>query len=174
MSAKETAIKGKNINLREIGESDLPKMVEWRNKDRIRKCLFNQELITLEKQKKWFKDYYLNKDDDKIFIIEAKDSIPIGTIALKDLDSENGKAEFGRMMIGEDEYLGKGFAKDATMTLLNYAFNKMNLKKLHLETLTGNKGAICLYEKYGFKIDASLERTISINGSSHKIITMVK
>lgn len=164
-------ITGENINLREIEESDLPKMVEWRNKDRIRKCFFSQELLTLDKQKVWFKEY-LKKDDDRIFIIETKDNIPIGTVGLKDIDLKDGKAEFGRTMIGEDEYLGKGLAKSAAAALMTYAFGEMGLEMLYLEVLGGNKAAINLYEKCGFCEERAGRRSILIDGEHCAVMTM--
>ena len=163
-------IKGEKVNLREIESKDLAKMVEWRNKDRIRKCFFNQELLIPEKQKKWF-DEYLKKDDDKIFIIETKDGISVGTIGLKDIDLEEGKAELGRMVIGEDDYLGQGLAKNACLMLINYAFNEMNLKNLCLEVFADNKKAVNLYEKCGFS-ERIGERFVSINNNRYAIITM--
>ena len=164
-------VKGKITNLRKIRKSDLPGMVEWRNKKHVRRWFFNQNILTLEKQLKWYKRY-LKNSSDRMFIIGTKGNVPIGTIALCNIDYRNKRAEFGRLMIAESVYLRKGYAADAALALINFAFTEMGLNRLYLESFADDKPAVDLYKKLGFKIEGILRKHIFINRCSRDVIYM--
>lgn len=48
------------------------------------------------------------------------------------------------------DYWGKGIAQKATMLVLNYGFNPLNLQTIWLEVDSEHKSAVHLYEKCGF------------------------
>ena len=54
------------------------------------------------------------------------------------------------MFIGEPEFWGRGFASDAVMTMLGYAFERFDLHMVELWTLADNNRAIAAYERCGF------------------------
>ena len=60
------------------------------------------------------------------------DEIPVGTIALYNIDFENNIAEFGRLLIGNTIFRGKNIAFRATKLLCEYGFSKLNLNKINL------------------------------------------
>ena len=164
-------IRFEKINLREIKYSDLPKMMEWRNKDEIRKWFFDETFLTMEKQKHWYENY-LKNDSDLMFIIETKEGIPIGTIGLQNIDKKNRKAEFGRMMIGEESYLGKGLASAATKALLNFAFDELNMNKIYLFVRADNLRVIRLYERCNFIHEGVLREYIFSHGEFIDVAVM--
>ena len=168
---KSTRIIGETVNLKEIDSSDLPKMLVWRNKKENTKWFFNQDEITNEKQEEWY-NLYLEDKSDNMFIIETKDGIPIGTIGIKNIDKQNKQAELGRMLIGEKEYLDKGYAVEATKTLVKYCFEKMNLNRIYLEVFEHNVKAINMYKKVGFKKEGSLRQAIFANAKWFNITLM--
>jgi len=75
----------------------------------------------------------------------------IGQISLYNIDWINLRAEFGRLMIGQIEAQGKGYADEATSMLLNYAASKLGIKEIFLEVFCDNLKAIKIYKKHGFK-----------------------
>lgn len=141
-------IKGKNILLRPICEEDIEQMRVWRNKEPIRKCFIYQKLISKEEQKRWYQNY-LNLEDDRMFIIEYN-QIKIGTAALYHIDTAKGEAEFGRIMIGEEDFKGKGIGKETVRLLCEFGFTTLHLSKIRLEVFTDNKPALHLYKQVGF------------------------
>lgn len=161
-------IKGKRLKLREINYNDLPKMVSWRNKNR--KWFLDQKILTQQDQEKWFKNY-LENDLDKMFIIEAKEGTAIGTVGIYNIDYHKREAEFGRLIIGEDVFKGKGMAKEANMLLLKYAFEKLDLIKIYLKVFHDNIKAIELYKRCGFKKKKILpKKHITENGKKNIIL----
>ena len=139
--------------MRLLQEADLPKTLRWRNQDDIRRWFFHSEIISQQQHIDWFKNY-IYKDDDFIFIVEEiqKGYRPIGQVSIYHIDWAVQRAEFGRLMIGEPDASGKGYAFKASQMAANIAFFTMGLKEIYLEVFVDNKKAIAIYEKMGFKL----------------------
>jgi len=156
--AKKTVapVENDRIRLRLLAEEDLEQTLSWRNQDDIRKWFFFQDRIEPANHRAWFEKYQA-RDNDFVFIIEAKDldGIPIGQIALYDIDWEQRRGEYGRLMIGEPAAKGKGYAQDATQLVLEVAAEQFGLKEVYLEVYTHNQAARRVYEKSGFIVTES-------------------
>jgi len=57
-----------------------------------------------------------------------------------------------------DDYHNQGIGSQMMEAVLDLADNWLNLKRLELEVFVDNKGAIHLYEKYGFGIEGTLRK----------------
>lgn len=141
-------ISGDKVRLRLIRQTDIEMLRHWRNEDRF--AFFDSSYISAESQQEWFGRHQRRKDD-LIFIIETPDAKPIGTISLYRIDLSSMRAKFGRMIIGDVESRKKGFARDASESLIQFAFSTLNLRQIRLEVLKNNERAIRLYEKIGFR-----------------------
>lgn len=144
-------ILGERVRLRLLREDDLSMTLAWRNQDHIRKWFIHSDVILPEQHKKWFQSY-LEKDNDFVFIIEEIRDLkkPIGQVSLYNINWTESKAEFGRLLIGEDDARRKGFPREATRLLLNFGFNAFDLVEIELEVKRNNVSSISLYELLGF------------------------
>ena len=106
---------------------------------------------TEELQNKWFDDYEekFAKGEKKFFTI-LSDDLPIGFMGLSDIRKNTEDAKIF-ILIGEDDYRGRGIGKESIEYLINYAFNDLGLKSLNLDVKKLNLPAINLYSKVGFK-----------------------
>jgi diamine N-acetyltransferase len=140
------------VRLRLLEEADLPMTLAWRNQDHIRQWFVHSAVLTWEQHHNWCGQYF-QRDDDFIFIIEDRQQAnrPIGQISLYNIEWPQRRAEYGRLMIGEASAAGKGFAKEATQVLLDYAFHSLKLTEVHLEVFTHNVSAIAIYHGCGFQ-----------------------
>jgi len=147
------SVEKENLRLRLLQEADLPMTLRWRNQDDIRSWFFHSEVISQQQHLDWFKNYIL-QGDDYIFIIEEIQNVPrpIGQVSIYHIDWAAQRAEFGRLMIGEQDASGKGHAFKASQMAANIAFFTLGLKEIYLEVLSDNKKAIAIYEKMGFKL----------------------
>jgi len=145
-------VEKENLRLRLLQEADLPMTLQWRNQDDIRRWFFHSEVISQQQHLGWFKNY-ITKDNDFIFIFEEIQYgyRPIGQVSIYQVDWGSQRAEFGRLMIGEPDAAGKGYAFRASQMAARIAFYTMGLNEIYLEVLVGNKKAIAIYEKMGFK-----------------------
>lgn len=149
------------VRLRLLEEGDLPLTLGWRNQDHIRKWFFYAEVLTFDQHQAWFQKYQ-TRDNDYVFIIEDISSgcRPVGQIAIYNIDWEKGRGEFGRLMIGDPEAAGKGFARPATQLVLSVAFGALGLEEVYLEVFANNERAIAVYQKCGFVVDEQKDNVL--------------
>ncbi|MCL5265013.1 MAG: GNAT family N-acetyltransferase [Chloroflexi bacterium] len=164
-------LEGNTVNLRPIERSDLHNMVVWRNKSRVLRAFFSQRSLTMSEQERWYEEY-CRREEDTLFIVETKEGKPIGTVGLSNIDPVNRSAEFGRLMIGEDDELGKSYASDATRTLVRFGFVELSLNRIWLEVFAWNQQAIILYGRCGFWQEGVKRQAILAGGVFHDVVLM--
>ncbi len=152
------------VRLRLLERTDLGTTLSWRNENR--RWFLNSDLLSIDSHCSWF-EQYIARNDDYVFIIEqlSERIEPTGQISLYKIDWEQRKAEFGRLLIVESARQ-KGVAKKAIEILLEYAFDTLGIKTIHLEVLQSNHPAISLYEKCGFVHTEELGSRIIMTRSS--------
>lgn len=141
-------LKGNSVVLREITEDDSDKVVRWRNTELDKGVFFSDEKLTLKTQKKWI-NKYLQNPSNITFIIEYNKQ-PIGMVALYHI--QDNTAEFGRLLIGETEFRGKGIAKEASRMVLEYGFFDVGLQAIYAKVFADNESPLRLYYSLGFKV----------------------
>jgi RimJ/RimL family protein N-acetyltransferase len=156
-------IEGRRIWLRLLEEADLPLTLAWRNQDRIRRWFLQPDVIMWEQHRAWF-EQYRKRDDDFVFIIEEIESLrrPVGQVALYHIDWTARRAEFGRLLIGEDGVRGKGLAKEATALILDYGQKHLGLDKFTLEVFKDNAPAAAIYRSAGFVTVSEQDNVITM------------
>jgi RimJ/RimL family protein N-acetyltransferase len=144
---------GDRVRLRPLAEADLPLTRAWRNRDEIRRWFRTSEPIGAAQHAAWW-ERYRDRDDDLVWIVEEKREAggvrPVGMIALYAIDPSRGEAEFGRLMLGEPDAVGKGLATEATRLVSGLALGELGLRRVHLEVAADNAAAIAVYERCGF------------------------
>ena len=163
---------GEKLSLRLMEEEDFPLMVEWRNKDRIRKNFIYREDFTLEGQKVW-KETMIDTGKVVQFIIceNEDDYRPVGCVYFRDIDRQDLSAEYG-ILIGEDDALGKGYGNETARLAVGYARDVMGLKKLILRAFAFNEPAIKSYEHAGFVKTKDLPDVECSDGQKDDMILM--
>ena len=138
------------VTIRPLQEQDAYMSVRWRNDPEVFKYTGNtyDHEITIESELGWMRRVIANPNDYRCAILV--EDVYVGNIYLTDIDSES--AEY-HIFIGNKDYWGKGVAKQASCLLLDYAFNILNLKFVHLSVRKENYAAVKLYEKLGFCVE---------------------
>lgn len=139
------------VRLRLLEAADLQMTLAWRNKDHIRQWFLHSGVVTASQHEAWFRAY-LERDDDFVFVIEETESMrrPIGQVSLYHVDAARGRAEFGRLMIGDPAAAGLGLAKLATEAVVAHAFAACGIDEVYLEVKETNRRALGLYAACGF------------------------
>ena len=141
------------INFKPHSRKDIPLRVKWLNNNKAVLYAIDkpEESTTGELQNIWFDDYEekLEKGEKKFFTIFS-DEKPIGFMGLSDIDIAQGFAKIF-ILIGEDDYRGRGVGRESIDYIINYAFNDLGLKTLNLDVKKLNEPAINLYNKVGFQ-----------------------
>ncbi|MEN2468173.1 GNAT family protein [Ornithinibacillus sp. JPR2-1] len=90
-----------------------------------------------------------------IFLLESNQII--GSCGYNSLDFENLKAEIGYEI--SKEYWGNGFASEAVLTLVNYAFHNLNFNRVEAKIEPDNKNSIKLVERLNFQFEGTLRKS---------------
>lgn len=142
-------ISTERLSLKPLNRSYLSdKYLSWINDEEVVKFLETQKGSSITDLEK----FLLNIENNEIFAwaIEIKNSNQhIGNIKIDPIDYKNGFCEYGILM-GEKAQWGKGFAKEASIGVINFCFEKLKLRKVNLGVLIENKRAIKLYNSLGF------------------------
>lgn len=171
-------IKGDRINLIPLLQKDINLIVRWMNDPDVRTYARNPLPRTLEEVKKWFEP---KKDDeaktDIDFLIYHKDDKkPIGTVGINNINWLDRNANLFTV-IGESEYWGKGIAVEAGKMMISYAFEELNLHKIHTSIYSPNERSLRVAEKIGLVQEAVLREEIYIDGvhvNNHKFAVFKK
>lgn len=136
------------VTIRPLKEEDAFTSVKWRNDPDVFKYTGNtyKNEIKIEKELEWIRKVTTNPNDYRCAIIA--DDVYVGNIYLTDID---GTSAHYHIFIGNKNYWGKGVAKQASLQILNYAFNTLHLKEVCLRVRKSNVTAYNLYRKLGFE-----------------------
>lgn len=136
------------VTIRPLVEEDAYTSVKWRNDPEVFKYTGNtyKNEIKIENELEWIRKVTNNPSDYRCAILV--DDVYVGNIYLTDI--KDGKADY-HIFIGDKNYWGKGVAKQASLLILDYAFNTLYLKEVCLRVRKENVSAYNLYRKLGFK-----------------------
>ena len=146
--------------IRKFEEKDIQNKIKWINNQNNNKFLHYDLPLEYDKTLRWF--HNIKDRADRYDAVIEYASVPVGIIGLLGIDEKNKKAEY-YITLGEEEYKGKGIAYKASLLLLKYAFEELNLNKVYLYTETENIPAQGLFSKLGFEKEGTLREDIIIN-----------
>jgi diamine N-acetyltransferase len=164
------AVLGKRVRLRAIERDDLPAFVRWLNDPEVIQYLQMYWPLSRAQEEQWFEDS-LRQQNDRIMAIETVDGLLIGDVGLHRIDWKERDATLG-IVLGEKQYWGQGYGQDAIMALLRFAFETLNLHRVHLTVYAYNLRGIRCYEKCGFKKEGCLREAHYHDGRYHDEIMM--
>ncbi|MCM3719002.1 GNAT family N-acetyltransferase [Fictibacillus phosphorivorans] len=173
-------ITGKLVELRPVSLEDHKRSYLWRNDEETAKLdagsgMYRYSHTPLEKIEASYEKDILSIDKREVgeFSIYTlgDDARHIGSIGYRDLHIVSRRCVVG-IGIGEKELWGKGYGTDALKALVSYLFKTMNLRRIQLDTWSGNTRAIRSYEKVGFVIEGRLREDTFIDGNYYDTIVM--
>ena len=143
---------GKSVRLRQIEESDLPKLCDWRNSPYIRAYTREYRPLNMLNQSRWISSL-LTDQTNIMFIVERLESSEIiGCCGLTNINWKEGHGEVS-IYIGEEKWQKKGYASDTIQVLLKYGFGELRLHRIYAIIFEYNESSIRLFEKNGFKFE---------------------
>ncbi|MFX0005979.1 MAG: GNAT family N-acetyltransferase [Promethearchaeota archaeon] len=157
-------IEGENISLIPQNSENIKLYTKWLNDPKVRIYSRNLLPIRVEDIKDWFEPREGRTPGFIGFEIwHKKDKKPIGHAGLGWLDWINGWTNVG-LTIGEPAYWNKNIATEATELIIEYAFNELNLNKLHGGVCVKNTASWTVAEKLGFQLEGIRENEWYVDG----------
>jgi RimJ/RimL family protein N-acetyltransferase len=158
-------LNGTRVTLRALTKADMPTLLRYSldvevellsGGDPPRPC-------SLEGWEKWYEEHVAKDNKDSAnFGIEADGKL-VGTCGVWRFNTHSQTCYFG-ISIGDHEYWGRGFGRDAIALLLDYAFRLRNFRKVCLDTSSNNERAIRCYRACGFVEEGRLRQQLWVGG----------
>lgn len=158
--------------LRELQRDDIKTINKWRNDPELISCLGAPfRFINEEVDFRWYENYMQSRNKSiRCAIVDDKDLI-VGLISLLNIDYINRSCEL-HIMIGESENRGKGIGTFAVKSMIDHAFDNLNLRRIELEVFEDNIPAMRLYKKCGFVREGIRREAVYKKGQYLSMIIM--
>jgi RimJ/RimL family protein N-acetyltransferase len=149
---------GEKVRLRALEREDLDLRTAWDNDVELQLAANDvppRPRSRLRRRQRF--DEQLKHDHDLVAFMIEVDGKPIGECSLANFDQVARTCELG-IAIGDRDYQGRGYGRDAMRLLIAYGFRSFNLHKIWLEVGAGNERAVHVYRACGFVEEGRLRQ----------------
>lgn len=136
------------LTLRRLTEADIETVRQKRNSTEIQRFMAWRGHITPEMQREWFRS--IDNWHNYYFLLYVGGETPVGLFNLKDIDRRTATAETGSM-IWDTNLRDRRIGTRATLAVLDFAFECLNLRRVMIHVLPDNLRSQSMYCKFGFR-----------------------
>jgi RimJ/RimL family protein N-acetyltransferase len=108
--------------------------------------------------------------EDRVSFVVDVDGAAVGAASLFGFDSFARHAEAGISLVPGAR--GRGIGTAAIRQLVEFGFVRRNLRRIHLQAIASNAGAIRAYEKAGFVVEGRQRQHAWVRGAYEDIVLM--
>lgn len=165
---------GERIYLRILEETDITEEnIGWLNDPQATQFLEMSGAFptTFDSMKKWLLGYQNNTSNLAFAIIDKATDRHIGNITLTDINWIHRTATLP-ILIGARDYWSKGYGTEAQSLLIEYAFKRLGLRKMHHTPIATNIGSVKMAEKLGFQLEGVMRKEVFLEGEYHDQLRM--
>jgi len=164
-------MEGKNVYLRILELSDIPRTQKWISDPDISENLGYLPVKSLYQQEQWYKSI-ANDNSRYIFTIclsQTDELIGIVGLGLINYISRNASIS---IFIYDKSYRGMGYGFEALKLLLKFAFESLNLHKVYARISKSNIQSVNIAKKLGFVQEGILREHYYSGGVYHDKISI--
>ena len=128
---------------------------------------------SIDQQEKWMDSMMDTSGNNKRFIICEYKGTPLGMVGLYNINWIHRTCEMG-IYIGEKHVKGKGYGRTACALMERFAKEYVNLRKIKVDVVSDNQGALKMWEGLGFEKVGELIKERYIKGDYRNLTIMEK
>ncbi len=160
------------VYLRALEIDDYQTSYMWRNDQEIQEMVGGSKFfVSRENERQWVLNNTKNTERIVLAICLVENDKYIGNVNIQNIDWINRTASVP-IFIGDKNEWGKGYAAEARMLALKFAFEERNLNRIEDLVLESNIPSIKLHERCGYKREGVLRNSIYKSGKYHNQIVM--
>lgn len=151
---------GKLVRLRVREPEDEPLLYRWFNDPEVTEHLSVRYPVSHKSEGEFIERMSNPSFATAEFAVETlAEGRLIGGAGLFNTNPESRSAELG-IALGDKTHWGGGYGTDTMRTLCRFGFDMMNLHRIQLDVYAGNDRAKHVYEKVGFRLEATRRQAI--------------
>lgn len=170
----ETRLETQRLQLRPIATEDAPSVAQLAGRREIADTTISvPHPYSVEEARVWIatRSVKENPPTQAVFAVTLKpEGQLIGTVGLREIDREHGKAELG-IWIGVD-WWGRGFATEAIPAVLKYGFTELNLNRIQAHHMVRNPASGRVLEKIGMRREGLLRQFVCKWGVFEDVVVL--
>jgi len=161
------------VFLRALEAGDIERTHKWHNDPELYATLIGTfHPVSMLTESKWLEQKAGRSTAEvNLAICDCGDSSHIGNVYLHEINWVWRTAKMG-IFIGDRQRRGKGLGSSAIRQILAYAFEHLNLRRIHFSVLEDNTAARKVYEKCGFTTEGVLPQHVYKDGRYHNVVLM--
>ncbi len=155
-------LRTKRLILRPVTKKDVADLAKSLNNLNISRWIVPMPHPYKKKDAVWWinkqiKEHKSKERTDYTFVIELKPNKRlIGAVGVFGFDKKKVKGELGYWL--DENHWQKGIMSEAVKAVINFAFNKLKLKRLVIPAFAGNPGSNAIAKKFGFVHEGKLRQ----------------
>lgn len=169
--SKDRFIQREGFYLRGLREEDLSgRWFQWFNDPETTRFQNKGYLPnTPHAQRAYFERIRSSKEDIVFAIVDEASDRHVGNVGLHAIDWIHRSAVLG-IVIGEREFLGRGWGRQAWAAITRYAFETINLNKVCASVFEGNERSLKCALAAGYEIEGTQKKQIYKNGDYRDLV----
>ena len=156
---------GEKVYLRALEESDISEeFLNWLNDLEVTRYLETGKFpSTPASVQDYLKRFQASTTDLGFAIVDRETEQHIGNVTLNRINWIHRTADTG-LMIGRKDFWGKGLAFESWSLMIEYAFNRLSLRKIIAGALVDNVASVKVLKKLGFKEEGVFRQEAFVDG----------
>lgn len=167
-------LRGKRVLLRGLELEDLDEIMTHWNDWEVKRLLMMIIPHSRQEEEEFIQSTWRDRQEGKAYIFgmeTIQEQKLIGSLGLHNVDWQNRTAEFG-IAIWNKQYWEQGLGAEATILILKYAFEQLNLNRVELRVFAFNERAKTMYTKVGFQQVGKRRKALYRDGMYHDELLM--
>ena len=154
---------GPKVYLRPLEEADAAECHAWLNDADVRRTLNARAgPYTEAMSREWIRALDF-RTALGFAIVTREADLYVGNCDLREINRVDRNASVG-IVIGRKDQWGKGFGTEAVALLCRYAFDGLNLHRVHLSCYANNDRGLRLYARLGFVTEGRRREQVFVDG----------
>lgn len=150
----------RRVYLRALEPDDYKTSIAWRKDDAIWDMLGGTKYFVSEAyEKSWVEKTIFDSKDLKLAVCLKENNRYIGNVYMTDINMTN-RSCLSHVLIGDKEFWGQGYAREALMLAIDYMFKERNIHRIQANVLESNTASLRMHEKCGYKIEGILRDAV--------------
>jgi [ribosomal protein S5]-alanine N-acetyltransferase len=158
-------VRSSRVYLRPLEREDLnARYLSWLNDPEVTRYMETGTFPTTARDlEKFYDDVTGSRIQVILAVADRKSGRHIGNVKLGPIHWIHRCATFG-IMIGDKKLWGKGAGLEATKLMVEYGFDRLNLRRIDLGVFADHGAAVRCYEKIGFKVEGRMRESLFKDG----------